>query len=451
MNNTSPNNAVSLRDFLSASTKFAASAAALGTLPVERFAHGASPGDTIKVALVGAGGRGTGAADQAMQSGADVKLVAVADVHQDRMDRSLASLKKHKDQLAVKAENKFLGFDAYKQAIALADVVILATPPGFRPMMFEEAVRQGKHVFMEKPVAVDGPGIRKVLAAAEEAKKKNLKVAVGLQRHHQPNYQESMKRLHGGEIGDIVAMRCYWNTSPVGPKFTREQAAKLLGRAPTEMEYQLRNWYMFAWLSGDHIVEQHIHNLDVINWAKQSFPVSCAGLGGRAYLSEPDHGEIFDHHAVEYVYADGSRMHSQCRQIPKCKGEVYEAVQGTKGSWIAERNVFAIRDLKQEVTWRYQAKEGEANDGHRLEHIPFFDAIRHNKPHNEAERGAKSTLTAIMGRMATYGGQPVTWEEALNSKLDLLPERLAWDAAPKPKPGPDGRYPFAIPGRTVAL
>lgn len=144
-------------------------------------------------------------------------------------------------------------------------------------------------------------------------------------------------------------------------------------------------------------------------------------------------------------------MHSQCRQIPKCKGEAYEAVQGTKGSWIAERNVFAIRDLKQEVKWRYQAQEGEANDGHRLEHVPFFDVVRQNKLYNEAERGAKSTLTAIMGRMATYGGQPVTWEEALNSKLDIMPERLAWDAAPRPKPGPDGRYPYAIPGRTVAL
>lgn len=172
MNDEKPHHAVSLRDFLSTSTKLAASAAALGTLPVDRFAHGASPGDTIKVALVGAGGRGTGAADHAMQAGSDVKLVAVADVHPDRMERSLASLKKHKDQLAVKEENKFLGFDAYKQAIAQADVVILATPPGFRPMMFEEAVRQGKHVFMEKPVAVDGPGVRKVLAAAEEAKKK---------------------------------------------------------------------------------------------------------------------------------------------------------------------------------------------------------------------------------------------------------------------------------------
>lgn len=451
MNEMKPSHAVSLRGFLSTSTKLAASAAALRTLPVERFAHGASPGDTIKVALIGAGGRGTGAADHAMQAGSDVRLVAVADVHQDRMDRSLASLKKHKDQLAVKEEHKFLGFDAYKQAIALADVVILATPPGFRPMMFEEAVRQGKHVFMEKPVAVDGPGVRKVLAAAEEAKKKNLKVAVGLQRHHQPNYQESVKRLHNGAIGDIVSMRCYWNTSPVGPKMIREQVAKLLGRVPTEMEYQLRNWYMFTWLSGDHIVEQHIHNLDVINWVKQAYPVSCSGIGGRAYLSEPDHGEIFDHHTVEYVYADGSRMCSQCRQIPKCKGEVYEAVQGTQGSWEAMRNVFAIRDLKQNVTWRYQAQAGEANDGHRLEHIPFFEAIRHDRAYNEAERGAKSSLTAIMGRMSTYSGQPVTWEEALNSQLDLLPERLAWDAAPKPKPGPDGRYPYPIPGKTVAL
>ncbi|MBI3877591.1 MAG: Gfo/Idh/MocA family oxidoreductase [Verrucomicrobia bacterium] len=446
-----PPPAVTRRDFLSTSSKVAAGTAALSALPLENFVHGASPGDTVRVALVGCGGRGTGAADHAMLTGESVKLVAMADVHKDRLDRSLATLGgKHKGQVDVKVEKQFLGFDAYKDAIRDADVVILATPPGFRPMMFEEAVRQGKHIFMEKPVATDGPGVRRVLAAAQEAKKKNLKVAVGLQRHHQPNYEECMKRLHDGFLGDIVSMRCYWNTGPVGPKMTREALAKTLGRAPTEMEYQLRNWYMFTWLCGDHIVEQHIHNLDVINWVKNGHPVSCSGLGGRAWLKEPDHGEIFDHHAVEYVYADGSRAYSQCRQIPKCKGEVYEAVQGTKGSWSAERGKFVMRDLKQGLLWHY-ADEGVANDGHRLEHIPFFDAVRNDKPYNEAEYGAHSTLTAIMGRMATYGGQPVAWEDALNSKLDLQPEKLAWDAMPKVKPGPDGRYPFAIPGQTIAL
>ncbi|MBM3877255.1 MAG: Gfo/Idh/MocA family oxidoreductase [Verrucomicrobia bacterium] len=452
MNATSQASTVTRRDFFATSSKLAAGAAAITTLPVTPFAHAASPGDTIRVALVGCGGRGTGAADHAMMTGEGVKLVAMGDVHKDRLDRSLATLAgKHKDKVDVKTARQFLGFESYKEAIASADVVILATPPGFRPMMFEEAVRQGKHVFMEKPVAVDGPGVRRVLAAAEEANKKKLKVAVGLQRHHQPDYNECLKRIHDGQLGDIVSMRCYWNTGPVGPKMTRAACEKLLGRAPTEMEYQLRNWYNFTWLCGDHIVEQHIHNLDVINWVKNAYPVSASGMGGRAWLKEPDHGEIFDHHAVEYAYADGSRLYSQCRQIPKCKGEVYEAVQGTKGSWTAERGQFVIRDLKQDITWRYKAGEGVRNDGHRLEHIPFFDAVRHDKPYNEAFNGAKSSLTAIMGRMATYGGQPVLWDDALNSKLDLAPERLAWDARPKVQPGPDGRYPFAIPGQSAAL
>ena len=464
------------RSFLQQTSTAVAGSALLSALPIARFAHAAGS-DSLKLALIGCGGRGTGAADHNLNTHGlgELKLVAIADAHHDRLDLSYDILKKkHGDRVDVSEANKFVGLDAYKEAIKLCDVVITATPPGFRPMIFEEAVRQGKHVFMEKPVAVDGPGVRRVLAAAKIAKEKNLKVGVGLQRRHQPNYLEAIARIHGGEIGDIVSMRCYWNGGPVGPKMRRDALEKKLGRPPTEMEYQLRNWYNFTWICGDHIDEQHIHNLDVINWIKNGYPVKAHGMGGRAYLSEPDHGEIFDHHAVEYEYADGSRCFSQCRQIPGCVSDVSEHIVGTKGKWDS-RN-FALQAHNGGMIWRYKSADGSAtttktgkkaaaaegdpldqyrsntsNDGHQLEHFPLMEAIRKNQDYNEAERGALSTLTAIMGRMATYSGKALTWDDALNSKLDLMPEKLAWDALPKVLPGPDGRYPYAIPGKTVAF
>lgn len=438
---------VSRRSFLQSTTTAVAGGALLGALSPERFALGASPGDTIRVALIGCGGRGSGAANQALSTHGDIKLIAAADVFKDQMEGSLNNLRKqHKEKVEVPEENKFVGFEAYKQAIALADVVILATPPGFRPMMFEEAVRQGKHVFMEKPVAVDGPGVRKVLAAAEEAKKKNLKVGVGLQRHHQTGYLETMKRLHDGEIGDIVAMRAYWNGSTPWVK-TRESLQKRFGRPLTEMEYQMQNWYYFVWICGDHIVEQHIHNLDVINWVKNGYPVRCHGLGGCEVRKGQDYGEIFDHHAVEYEYADGSRLASQCRHILNCRNDVSEHVVGTKGSCDVSGHV--IRGAN---AWRFRAnKDNPPKDPYQQEHDDLFDAIRNNRPYNEAENGAKSSLTAIMGRMATYSGKQVEWDAALNSNIVTMPKNLAWDAQPPVMPGPDGMYARAIPGKSVVV
>ena len=439
---------VTRRSFLNTTSRAVAGGALLSTLPVERFALGASPGDTIRVALIGCDGRGSGAADQSLTAGGDgAKLVAMADAFKDQLDGSYRNLKgKHSPRVDVPDANKFVGLDAYKQAIATADLVILATPPGLRPIHFEEAVRQGKHVFMEKPVAVDGPGVRRVLAVAEEAKKKNLKVGVGLQRRHQPNYLETVKRLHDGAIGDVLAMRVYWNGGPVGPKARRAKLAEQLGRAPTEMEYQIRNWYMFNWLCGDHIVEQHIHNLDVANWLLGSFPLRCWGMGGRAFQKGPDSGEIFDHHAVQYEYDKGVRVFSECRQIPGCWQSVSEYAIGSKGLC----DVSGMK-ITGETPWRYKGKDGESNDGWQLEHYPLLAAIREDKPYNEAERGAKSTLTAIMGRMATYSGVPIEWDAALNSPIDLMPERFDFEANPKVLPGPDGIYPFAMPGKTKAV
>jgi myo-inositol 2-dehydrogenase / D-chiro-inositol 1-dehydrogenase len=319
-------------------------------------------------------------------------------------------------------------------------VVILATPPGYRPIHFEEAIRQGKHVFMEKPVAVDGPGVRKVLAAAEEAKKKNLKVGVGLQRRHQTGYMDTIKRLHDGAIGDIVSMRCYWNGSTPWVR-TRKELESQYGRRLTEMEYQMRNWYYFVWLCGDHIVEQHIHNLDVMNWVKNGFPVRCHGMGGCEVRKGPDYGEIFDHHAVEYEYADGTRCFSQCRHIRGCWSDVSEHVVGTKGICDMTDGRWSMKGSE---AWQFQGRQ--LRERYQQEHDDLFEAIRNDKPYNEAERGAKSSLTAIMGRMATYSGRIIEWDQALKSPVDHMPKIYAWDAPAPVQPGPDGLYPIPVPG-----
>ncbi|MHB8523217.1 MAG: Gfo/Idh/MocA family protein [Limisphaerales bacterium] len=435
-NRLKSNEPITRRSFLQ-TTSTAVGGAVLGSLAIERFAHAAGD-DTLKIALIGCGGRGSGAADQALSTQGSVKLVAMADAFKDRLEGSYSELKKrHGDRVDVSDDQKFIGLDAYKQAIALADVAILATPPGFRPIHFEEAVRQGKNIFTEKPVGVDGPGIRRFLAAAEESKKKKLKVGVGLQRHHQLGYLETMQRLHGGAIGDITSMRCYWNDAGVWVH-TRAELEKQFGRPLTEIEYQMKNWYYFVWLCGDHIVEQHIHNLDVINWVKQGHPVRCHGLGGRQVRTGKEYGQIFDHHAVEYEYADGSRCSSQCQHIRGCWSSVSEYVVGTKGKC----DVSGYR-IEGETPWRFR---GGGKNPYQQEHDDLFDAIRNDKPYNETEYGAHSTLTAIMGRMATYSGRVIEWDQALNSEVNQGPKVYAFDAEAPVLPDANGFYPVAVPG-----
>ena len=439
--NTSSSASLTRRSFLKTSSTAALSGTILGALPIEHAAHAAG-GDQIKIALVGCGGRGSGAANQSLNTGSGVKLVAMAELQEERLLSSLSNLRtQHPNQVDVPFDRQFVGFDAYKQAIAQADLVILATSPGFRPQHFEEAVRQGKHVFMEKPVATDAPGVRRVLAAAAEARKKNLKVAVGLQRHHQPAYQECVKRLQDGAVGDITAMRCYWLGN----------ARDGLERRPdeTELQYQIRNWYYFTWLSGDHNVEQHIHNIDVINWIKGTHPIRAQGMGGRQVRNKKHHGQIFDHHFVEYEYADGSRLSSQCRQIRGCHASVSEHVLGTKGAADLSDGQKAF-NITGPNAWQTRLKTRE--DGHQLEHYPLLDAIRNNKPCHEAETGALSTMTAIMGRMATYSGKQIEWDDALNSKLVLVPDNLRdWKSPAPVNQDAEGWYPVSMPGTTVAL
>jgi predicted dehydrogenase len=440
---SSSESSVTRRDFLKKTSAVMAGASVLGGLSVERSAFGAGS-DTLKIALIGCGGRGSGAADQALSTEGPVKLVAMADVFKDHLEGSLRTLsEKHKDRVDVPPDRRFVGWDAYKQAIALADVVILATPPGFRPMTFEEAVKQGKHIFTEKPVATDPPGIRRFLAAAEESKKKNLKVTVGLQRHYDEGYRETIQRLHDGAIGDIVAMRCYWNgeTPWTHP---RAELEKQYGRKLTEMEYQMRNWYYFTWICGDHIVEQHIHNLDVINWVKKGPPVRAQGMGGCEVRKGLDNGEIFDHHAVEFEYADGSRCFSFCRHIHGCWNSVSEHVVGTKGT--CDVSAHTIRGA---TPWRF--RKGEVKNAYQVEHDELFAAIRNNTPRNDAEYGATSTMTAILGRLCTYSGKMIEWEDAMKSNINLFPDKLDWDANPKVMPNAAGLYKLAVPGHTTVV
>jgi predicted dehydrogenase len=340
-----------------------------------------------------------------------------------------------KSKVDVPEERKFSGFDAYRKAIPLADVVILTTPPGFRPMHFEEAIRQGKHVFMEKPVATDPTGVRRVLAAAEEAKKKKLNVVVGLQRHYQNSYRELFKRKE--LIGDITSAQAWWNNDGVWVNARKD--------GQSEMEYQMRNWYYFVWLCGDHIVEQHIHNIDVVNWFKGGYPVKAQGMGGREVRKGKDNGEIFDHHYVEFEYADGSVLNSQCRHIKNTMSKVDELLIGTKGRIFCGAG--KITDLKGNALFTFDKKS--ENNPYQAEHDELFAAIAKGEyVFADTENGAKSTMTAILGRMATYSGQMITWDRALNAKLDLMPAQFDWAAAPQVVPGPDGSYKSAIPGVT---
>jgi len=437
-------NKTTRRDFIKTST-ILTGGAMLSGLPLAQAAHNLVD-DTIKIALIGCGGRGTGAAVQALLTKQNVKLVAMADAFRAKVDEAYKNITADdlqdiegvrgsvKSRVDVPEERKFVGFDAYKKAIALADVVILATPPGFRPVHFEEAVRQGKQVFMEKPVAVDGPGIRRILAAAQEAKRKKLNVVVGLQRHYQTIYRQWIDKIHDGAIGEIITSRVYWN---MGALWIRPRKA-----GQTEMEYQMDNWYYFNWLCGDHIVEQHVHNLDVSNWAKQAYPIRASGSGGRQVRIGKETGEIYDHHTVEFEYADGSRMFSQCRQIPGTKDSVTEGFHGTKGNAPAPGKILT-RSGKSLMN--YDAKNDP--NPYQVEHDELFAAIAKGEyKFADAENAAKSTMTAILGRLATYSGQVVEWDAALNSQTVLMPEMLDWNASPRVLPGADGIYPCATPG-----
>jgi myo-inositol 2-dehydrogenase / D-chiro-inositol 1-dehydrogenase len=421
----------SRRDFLKSSSAVLASATLAANLGIARSVH-ASSTDEMKVALIGCGGRGKGAAVNCLESCKNVKLVAVADAFENNAKGAADQLRaQFADRVDLPADRIFVGFDAYQKAInAGVDMVLLTTPPGFRPIHYKAAIAAGKHVFMEKPCCVDAPGFRSLMETNKLADDKNLKVVVGLQRHHQASYVETVKRIHDGAIGDIQFLRVYWNGGGV---WNRKREPK-----QTEMEYQMRNWYYFVWLCGDHICEQHCHNLDVANWIKNAHPVEANGMGGRQvrkFGPEGDFGHIFDHHAVEFTYADGAKMFSQCEHILNCANNVSEHAHGTKGysncsDKIEGANKFSFR--------------GEVRNPYDQEHADLMDAIRNDKKLNEGWYGATSSMTSVLGRMATYSGKVVKWDDAVASGPDEMPKTFAWDAKPPVLPDANGSYEHAV-------
>jgi len=389
----------------------------------------AQEGSTLRVGLVGCGGRGTGAAAQALNADKNVKLVAMADAFEDRLEGSLKTLQAEKvaSKLDVPEENRFVGFDSYKKVIERVDVVLLATPPHFRPMHIKAAVDAGKHIFAEKPVAVDAQGVRAVLAACEEAKKKKLAVVSGLCLRFSESYIEMIKRIHNGEIGDIRAMQINDFRGPIWVK----------PRQPgwTDMQYHMKNWYYFTWLSGDFNVEQHVHMLDLCSWAIGEYPVSAIGTGGRAVRTGPEYGNIYDHHSVIYEYKNGVKLFAACRQQQGCAPDISSTVIGSKGTaYFSSRGSYILTDKRERF-------DGERDNIYQIEHDVLFRGVRKNEVTNNGDYMSKSTLLAILGRMATYTGQKVTWEQAMNSPEDLTPSSYDWNGTPPPSE-------IAIPGMT---
>ncbi|REL39045.1 gfo/Idh/MocA family oxidoreductase [Rhodohalobacter sp. SW132] len=430
---------ISRKDFVKKTSLFAGGGLLLGSLPVGVSAYAAG-NDTLKVAVIGCGGRGTGAANQALNADPGVKIVALADLFRDRIDQCYDALSQHHletGRLDVPEEHKFTGFDSYKEATALADVVILTAPPGFRPAHFEEAVKAGKHMFIEKPVATDAPGVRRVLEAAKEAREKNLNMVLGLQRRYQNNYRETYKRLQDGIAGDIVSGQVYWNDGGV---WVREREADM-----GEVEYQVRNWFYFTWLAGDHILEQNIHNIDVANWYIGEYPETAQGMGGREVRTDKKFGQIFDHHFVEYTYPGGAVISAQCRHQQNTFSRVAENFQGTRSNiYVDFNNRAEIRGRDGTVHFDHDGMNDP--NPYQQEHDELFAAIRSGEVIDDIDYGAKTTLAAIMGRMATYSGQMITWEEAMNSDAQLMPDYVAWDMEPPVLPDENGYYPVPVPG-----
>ena len=420
---------------------YAAAAAATAQSLSRSLAAGRDPltqgqgNDEVRVGLVGCGGRGSGAISQALSTKGLTKLVAVADMFGERLDGCLDGLSENesfKKKVDVPKERRFVGPDAYLGVMASnCDVVLVATPPHFRPAHFEAAVQAKKHVFFEKPVAVDSPGVRRVLAAAEAADKLGLSVCSGLQRHHQNGYLETMKRIHGGDLGRLLFARCSWNQGSLWH----------VARQPemSDMEWQLRNWLYFTWLSGDHVVEQHVHNIDVVNWAfGDAHPVRCVATGGRQVRTQPVFGAINDHFAIDFEYPGDRFAASMCRQQDGTDGRVEEIVYGTEGTLLTSSGRAEVRGR---VQWKFT---GPNPNPYVQEHVSLQDAVRGNAPYlNEGRRIAESTMTAIMGRMAAYTGKDLSWDAALADPMDLVPK--------DPKPGPGVKESVAIPGQQAPV
>jgi len=429
---SNPNNP-SRREFLKGSGATVAGAALAGSLSVARSAH-AQGSDVIKLGLIGCGGRGTGAIAQQFKADPNVKLVAVADAFPQKAQGTVDRLKKQSaSQVDVPPEQVFDGLDAYKKLLACdVDLVSIATPPGYKAAPYKAAVEAGKHVFMEKPCCVDGPGFQMLMEANKIADEKNLFVAIGLQRRHQPNYIDTIGRIQDGAIGDVLFTRVYWNGGGIWNRGREDWM--------NELQYQVNNWYHFAWLSGDNIAEQHIHNIDISNWIMDDHPVEANGMGGctARYLGgNKGTGQIFDHHFVEFTYANGAKMFSQCRHMRGCWTSVSEAAHGTLGTSNCSGRI------EGENEWRFS---GRGVSGHQQEQTDLLAAMRAGKRYNEGYYGATSSMTAVLGMMANYSGKVIKWDDAVNKGKDLAPDDLTWDSKPPVEKDANGDYPIPMPG-----
>ena len=404
-------NEITRRDFAKVTA-----AGTLGLMVSGNFAY-AGARDTLRVGVIGCGGRGTGAARDAVVSSEGVEIVAMGDLFEDRLDASRQALEQEIGE-AFKVDDRqaFVGFDAYQRVIdSDVDMVILASPPGFRPAHFAAAVDAGKHVFMEKPVSVDVAGAMAIMAAGEIAMQKGLSVVAGTLYRRQPSFVEAIKRIHGGMIGKIVGAQEYYLTGPI---WLRERKSGM-----SDMEWQCRNWYYFTWLSGDHIVEQFVHNIDVINWVFQGHPDSAIAMGGRIVRTSPEYGHIYDHFSVEYVYPGEVLVEAKCRQFHGATNRVTNRIIGTQG--VAELHPRYSVLKSHDGDTLYEMPEPGGN-GYVQEHADLIASIREGKPINEAVQIAHSTLTAVLGRESAYTGQQLSWDELMASGLDLAPKTLAF-------------------------
>ena len=427
------------REFIKKGSAAIAGGTVLGTFPGKLGAY-VSGSDQIKVGLIGCGNRGAGAAVQALQATKSAKLVAMGDTFRDRLDKSYNAILDNVDaaQVDVPESNKFVGFDAYKSVIELSDAVLLVTPPPFRPIHFEAAVQADKHVFMEKPLAVDVPGYHKIMEVSKLADQKNLTVVVGLQNRYKKAYQLLIDQIRGGTIGDVTSLAVYYC---VGAPVIHERKP-----GQTEMEYQMRNWRYFTWLWGGQLAGQSIHPIDVMNWLMDDYPVAAKGLGGRQTFQGPNQGNTYDHHFVEFEYPNGIKMHVQSLNMNNCWRRIGWDIRCTSGFADEKSRIY---DNQKNIVWRHDDREDP--NPYQVEHDVFFDSIINGKPLNDTEWGAKSTLTTIMGRMAMHSGQILTMDELLQSKRSILPQQFTWDAEMPDVPDETGNYPVPMPGVTNVL
>ena len=426
----------SRRNFLKGTTAMAAGLALGG---IARTAHAAGS-DKIKVALIGCGGRGSGAIRNCMDADPAIQVVAVADAFENQAKNAAKNLiRERPDRVDIPNDRIFVGLDAYQKAINCGiDMIVTATPPGFRPMIYNAAIKAGKHVFMEKPCCVDAPGFHLLMETNKLAEEKGLKVGVGFQRRHTPAFVESVEKIHDGALGKLILLQSYWNGSGIWNRRRTE--------GMTEMQYQVNNWYHFCWLSGDNICEQHIHNLDVCNWVMDDHPVEANGMGGCTCRYNGDlkgTGQIFDHHFVEFTYKDGTKLYSQCRHIPNTWGQEGQHVYGTEGNSGVPGNFEKGGKSKGKAKGKRKSLFG---DSMVQEHHDLINAIKNNEKYVEGWHGATSSMTAVLGRMATYSGQVVKWDDAMAKATSEFPKQLAWDAPAPVQKDADGNYPIPVPG-----